>query len=100
MMAVLSGMRKKHIMTTSNNLTAERIAEIKAFKTTDFTDCPIQTARELAEFKPKHPENFRALQRTIELTLDDDVFNWVQSMGYAYQSHINSVLRAEMRHAV
>jgi hypothetical protein len=60
-------------MTTSNNLTAERIAEIKAFKTTDFTDCPIQNAEELAEFKPKHPENFRVLQRTIELPLEAEM---------------------------
>jgi hypothetical protein len=54
-------------MTTTNNLTAERIAEIKAFKTTDFSDCPIQTAEELAEFKPKHPEYFKPMKKAVQL---------------------------------
>ena len=80
-------------MTTTNTLSAERIAEIKAFKTTDFSDCPVQTSKELAEFRPKHPENFILSERTISLTLDEDVFLWVQSLGKEYQRRINSVLR-------
>jgi uncharacterized protein (DUF4415 family) len=74
-------------------LSDERIAEIKAFKTTDFSDCPIQTPEELAEFRPKRPENFMPPERTIALTLDEDVFPWVQSLGKEYQRRINSELR-------
>jgi hypothetical protein len=55
--------RKNYIMITTSSLTAERIAEIKAFKNTDFSDCPIQTAEELAEFMPKHPEYFKPIKK-------------------------------------
>ena len=34
----------------------ERIAELQSFKTKDFTDCPVQTPKQLQEFKPKYPD--------------------------------------------
>jgi hypothetical protein len=40
-------------------LSPERIAEIKAFKNTDFSDCPILTEEELKQLRPRHPENFK-----------------------------------------
>lgn len=33
-------------------LTKEEIEKIKNFEDTDFTDCPIQTKEELAQFRP------------------------------------------------
>jgi uncharacterized protein (DUF4415 family) len=79
-------------------LSAERIAEIKAFQDTDISDCPELTDAELAEFKPKHPEFFRVPERTIQVTLDKDVFDWIQSLGAEYQSYINTALRREIGH--
>jgi hypothetical protein len=66
-------------MNTVDNLSPERIAEIMAFKTTDFSDCPVQTEEELKEFRPKHPENFRPGSRIISLTLDEDTANYLYS---------------------
>jgi hypothetical protein len=40
-------------------LSHERIAEIKAFKNIDFTDCPILTEDELKKLRPRHPEYFK-----------------------------------------
>jgi uncharacterized DUF497 family protein len=56
---------RTYIMITTSKLTAERIAEIKAFKTTDFSDCPIQTAEELAEFKLKHSEYVKPVKEAV-----------------------------------
>ena len=45
--------------TTANKLPVmsdERIAELQNFKSKDFTDCPVQTAEQLHEFKPKYPD--------------------------------------------
>jgi hypothetical protein len=36
------------------NITKKRLAEIKAFKNKDFTDCPVLTEEQLAQFKPSH----------------------------------------------
>ena len=36
------------------NITKERLEEIKAFKTTDFSDSPILTEEQMKEFKPSH----------------------------------------------
>jgi hypothetical protein len=40
-------------------LSPERIAEIKAFKNTDFSDCPIMTEEELKRLRPRHPEYYK-----------------------------------------
>ena len=40
-------------------LSPERIAEIKAFKNTNFADCPIMNEDELKQLRPRHPENFK-----------------------------------------
>jgi hypothetical protein len=41
-------------------LSSERISEIKAFKNTDFSDCPVMTDEELKKLRPRHPEYFRS----------------------------------------
>jgi hypothetical protein len=45
-------------MNGAKTLSPERVAEIKAFKNTDFSDCPILTSEELKKMQPKHPEFF------------------------------------------
>jgi hypothetical protein len=43
-------------MSGGKTLTPERIAEIKAFKNTDFSDCPVLTEEELKKMSPRYPE--------------------------------------------
>jgi hypothetical protein len=38
-------------------ITKERLKEIKAFKNTDFYDCPELTDEQLAQMKPSHYRN-------------------------------------------
>ncbi|MDR2732157.1 MAG: hypothetical protein LBB36_02955 [Fibromonadaceae bacterium] len=45
-------------MSTSQEPTLKRIAEIKLFKDTDISDCPELTGEQLKRLKPKHPESF------------------------------------------
>jgi len=46
-------------MNGEKTLSPERIAEIKAFRNTNFTDCPVMTEEELKNLRPRHPENFK-----------------------------------------
>ncbi len=43
-------------MSGVKTVSPERIAEIKAFKNTDFSDCPVMTDEELKKLRPRHPE--------------------------------------------
>jgi hypothetical protein len=54
-------------------LSPERIAEIKAFKNTDFSDCPIMTEEELKKLRPRHPEYYKPQKQTARICLDADV---------------------------
>jgi hypothetical protein len=49
----------------------ERIAELQNFKTKNFTDCPIQTAEQLQEFKPKYPDThlYKPIKKTAQLRI-------------------------------
>ena len=51
-------------------LSSERIAEIKAFKNVDFSDCPVLTEEELKKMRPRHPENFITEEQTVQTCLD------------------------------
>jgi len=51
-------------------LSPERIAEIKAFKNTDFSDCPIMTEEELKKLRPRHPESFNQKNQSVQVNLD------------------------------
>jgi len=77
-------------------LSPERLAEIKAFKNTDFSDCPILTEEELNNLRPRHPEYFRPKKQAVQIRLDADVLAWFKGYGKGYQSRINSVLREVM----
>ena len=88
-------------------ITEKRLAEIKAFKTTDFSDCPELTDEQLAQMKPSHlrPQlrnmaNYKPIKKTVNVRLDADVIEWLQSTGRGYQTRMNSILRDAMLHSV
>jgi uncharacterized protein (DUF4415 family) len=60
-------------MNGAKTLSSERIAEIKAFKNTDFSDCPVLTEEELKRMRPKHPEYFKPAKEAVQIRLDADV---------------------------
>jgi len=84
-------------------ITKKRLEEIKAFKTTDFSDCPILTEEQMKEFKPSHLRNmanYKPVKKTVNVRLDADVIEWLQSAGRGYQTRMNSILREAMLHSV
>ena len=88
-------------MTTTEK--ARIAAEIKAFKNTDFTDCPPLTEEQMKEFKPSHLRNmanYRPIKKTVNVRLDADVIEWLQSAGRGYQTRMNAILREAMTHSV
>ena len=49
-------------------------AEIKAFKNTDFSDCPELTDEQLSQLRPSHYRNmanYRPIKKAINVRLDD-----------------------------
>ena len=83
-------------MNGAKALSPERIAEIKAFKNTNFSDCPVMTEEELKKLHPRHPEYFKPRKQAVQIRLDADVLAWFKGHGKGYQSKINAVLRDVM----
>jgi len=62
-----------------NKKKARIAAEIKAFKNTDFSDCPELTEEQLAQLKPSHYRNlanYKPIKKTVNVRLDADVIEW------------------------
>jgi len=83
-------------MNSSKLLSPKRIAEIKAFKDGDISDCPELSDEELRKLRPRHPEYFRPIKKAVQIRLDADVLAWFKSYGKGYQSRINTALREVM----
>jgi len=84
------------------SVTKKRLEEIKAFKTTDFSDCPELTEEQMKEFKPSHLRNmanYKPIKKTVNVRLDADVIEWLQSAGRGYQTRMNAILREAMVHS-
>ena len=86
-------------------ITKKRLEEIKAFKNTDFSDCPELTDEQLAQMKPSHlrkvnMKNYKPIKKTVNVRLDADVIEWLQGAGKGYQTRMNSILREAMLRAV
>jgi len=79
----------------------ERIAELRTFKTTNFSDCPVQTPEQLKEFKPKYPDArlYKPIKKTVQIRLDADVLEWLKQTGPGYQTRANAILREAMLHS-
>jgi len=86
-------------MNCVKTLSPERIAEIKTFKNTGFSDYPILSKEELKKLRPRHPEYFKPKKQAVQIRLDADVLAWFKGYGKGYQSRINSVLREVMLHS-
>ena len=84
-----------------SGLSDERIAELRGFKTKDYTDCPIQTEEQLKGFKPKYPDArlYRPIKKTVQIRLDADVLEWLKQAGSGYQTRANAILREAMLQA-
>jgi uncharacterized protein (DUF4415 family) len=83
-------------------ITERRLAEIKAFKNTDFSDCPKLTDEQLVQMKPSHLRNmanYKPIKKTVNVRLDADVIEWLQSTGRSYQTRMNAILREAMLHS-
>ena len=81
---------------------AQIAAEIKAFNNTDFSDCPELTDEQLAQMKPSHYRkmaNNNTIKKTVNVELDTDVIEWLQSTGMGYQTRMNTILREAMLHS-
>ena len=93
------------MMKTTNSklpvMSNERIAELKKFKTKDFSDCPVQTEEQLQEFKPKYPDAhlYKPIKRVVQIRLDADVLEWLKREGPGYQTRANAILRQAMLQA-
>ena len=75
-------------------LTAEEVAEVKNFKNTDFEDCPKLTKKQLAEFRPAHPENFiKGKRQKITVYVDSDALEKFNATGLDLEAYINSSVR-------
>jgi uncharacterized protein (DUF4415 family) len=83
-------------MSNSKTLSDERISEIRAFKNTDFSDCPELTDEELAQFKPKHPEYFIQKKESVQINLEAGILAWLKASGEDYETRINELLRQAM----
>jgi uncharacterized protein (DUF4415 family) len=81
-------------------MTDERIAELQNFKTKVFSDCPAQTPEQLKEFKPKYPNDQLdvPIKKTVQISLDTDVLEWLKQAGSEYQTRANAILRQAMLH--
>ena len=75
------------------------VAEIKAFKNTDFSDCPELTDEQLSQLRPSHYRNmanYKPIKKTVNVRLDADVIEWLKSAGKGYQTRMNAILREAM----
>jgi len=83
-------------------ISKKRLEEIKAFKNTDFSDCPELTDEQLAQMKPSHYRNmanYKPIKKTVNVRLDADVIEWLQNAGKGYQTRMNAILRKAMLHS-
>jgi uncharacterized protein (DUF4415 family) len=71
----------------------KRIAEIKAFRDTDFSDSPELTA---ADWKKARPAYTKIPKTDIHTKIDTDILDWLKRDGKGYQARLNAALRFAM----
>jgi len=83
-------------------ITEKRLAKIKTFKVTDFSEAPELTDAQLSQMKPSHSRNMancKPIKKTIKVYLDTDILEWLKSEGRGYQTRMNAILRKAMLHS-
>lgn len=85
-------------MIISKKLTAERLAEIKAFPISHDVDSPKLTVGQIAQLEPAYPEYWKIepVKKAISIKIDVDILEAFKSSGKGYQTRINAVLRRAM----
>ena len=81
------------------SISKKRLEEIKAFKNTDFSVAPELTDEQISQLRPSHYRNmanYRPIKKTVNVRLDADVIEWLQSAGRGYQTRMNAILREAM----
>jgi uncharacterized protein (DUF4415 family) len=74
-------------------LSDERIAEIRAFKTTDFSDSPELSPE---DWKKARPVYTKVPKADIHTKIDCDILDWLKNDGKGYQARLNAALRFAM----
>jgi uncharacterized protein (DUF4415 family) len=73
------------------------MAEIKAFKTTDFSDAPVLSVEQLQQFTLSHLSRlYKPIKKEIHVRLDADIIEWLKKEGRGYQTRLNAILRDAM----
>jgi uncharacterized protein (DUF4415 family) len=78
------------------SISKKRIEEIKAFKSTDFSDIPILTDEQLSQMRPCHLVNrtkWRPQKQTMTMRVDVDVLESLKNSGKGWQTRVNEILR-------
>jgi uncharacterized protein (DUF4415 family) len=59
------------------SITEKRLKEIKDFKNTDFSDCPVLTEEHLAQFGPSRLRDmYKPVKKTVNIRLDADIIEY------------------------
>jgi uncharacterized protein (DUF4415 family) len=83
------------------SISKKRLEEIKTFKNTDFSDTPVLTDEQLAQFRPSHLRGmYKPVKKTVNVRLDVDIIEWLKTGGAGYQTRMNEILRKEMLKAI
>jgi len=64
------------------------------FYVTDFSEAPELTDEQLAQMKPSHLRNmanYKPIKKTVNVRLDADILEWLQSAGRDYQTRMNAI---------
>ena len=78
---------------------AQMAAEAEPLYSADLSDAPELTDEQLSQLKPSHYRNmanYKPIKKTINVRLDADVIEWLQSGGKGYQTRMNAILREAM----
>ncbi len=78
------------------SISKDRLEEIRAFKNTDFSDCPILTDEQLANMKPCHlvnTEMWQAKKKVLNIRIDADILQALRMSGDGWQKRVNDFLR-------
>ena len=84
-------------MSTTKDISAERMAEIQAFQNTDFSDAPVLSKEQLQQFTLSHLSRlYKPVKKEIHVRLDADIIEWLKKEGRGYQTRLNAILRDVM----
>ena len=78
------------------SISEERLEQIRNFKNTDFSDCPILTKEQLAQMKPCHLVNremWKPKKEVLNIRIDSDILTSLRKSGKGWQTRVNNLLR-------